>query len=175
MANKFGDKKLNSPNDLVLDQWGGLFFTDPRYGKRDDMEMDIEGVYYLPRNGTRIRRVSDDLVRPNGIILSPDNKILYVADLGANTVFAYDVDKGKLSNKRKFADVGSDGMSVDQQGHVFCTFGDSVIAFDPDGNQIGKLTIPENPANCLVVGKKMYITARTGFYVVDMNYPGLAW
>ena len=175
MVDQFDGKKLNSPNDLVLDQWGGLFFTDPRYGNRDDMEMSIEGVYYFPRNGREVQRVCDDLVRPNGLVLSPDDKTLYVADTAQSKIFAFDVSKGKLSKKRQFASIGSDGMSIDRAGHVYCTFGNAVIAFSPDGTEAGRLKMPEKPANCLVVGQKMYITARKGFYVVNMNYQGLAY
>lgn len=82
LAESYDGKKLNSPNDLAIDGKGGVYFTDPRYGNRDDMEMDIEAVYYLPRRG-KLKRVVDDLVRPNGVLLSLDRKHLYVADNGA--------------------------------------------------------------------------------------------
>lgn len=175
LADKFDGKRLNSPNDLVLDAHGGIYFTDPRYGNRDNLEQSVEGVYYLAARG-KLSRVADDLVRPNGLILSPNCKTLYVADLGAKTIWAYDVGKpGELKNKRKFASVGSDGMSIDRLGNVYCTFDGKVWAFDSMGKEIGRLTVPEAPANCLIVDNQMYITARTGFYVVEMNVQGLPY
>ena len=174
LAETYEGKQLNSPNDLVLDPQGGIYFSDPRYGNRDDLEQPVEGVYYLPRNG-KLKRVIDDLSRPNGLILSPDHRKLYVADQAENTTWVYDVQKnGDLKNKTKFCDSGSDGMTVDQFGNLFLTSRGEVIAFAPDGQVIGRLKPPEAPSNCVLVGNKLYITARTGFYVVETNTKGLA-
>lgn len=174
LAHKFEKKRLNSPNDLVLDGYGGFFFTDPHYGRdKDSLELDVEAVYYLSRRG-KISQVAADLTKPNGIILSPDQKILYVADPGAETIWAYDVTgEGEIANKRKFAGVGSDGMTVDTGGNVYVTWKGAVIAFAPSGEEVGKLEFPEGPANCLLVGSTLYVTARTGFYAVDINAHGL--
>lgn len=173
LASKFQGKKLNSPNDVALDTVGGIYFTDPRYGNRDDMELDIEGVYYLPRNG-KLKRVIDDMVRPNGLIFSPDFKTLYVADQAAGKTWAYDVaGDGKLSGKRLFAEAGSDGMTIDVFGNVYVTWQGSVIVFDPSGKEIDRLKPPEAPANCLLVGDTLYITARTGFYRVKTASQGV--
>lgn len=172
LADKFDGKKLNSPNDIVPDGIGGFYFTDPRYGKNDDREIDIEAVYYIDRKG-KVTQVAADLVKPNGIILSPDEKTLYIADPGAETIWAYDVeDPGKISNKRKFADVGSDGMTVDKLGNIYVTWTD-VIAFSPEGKEVLRLTPPEKPANCLLVGKTLYVTAQTGFYAIDLEVEGV--
>ena len=172
LADTFDGKKLNSPNDVVPDGVGGFYFTDPRYGKNDDREIDVEAVYYIDRKG-KITEVAADLTKPNGIILSPDEETLYVADPGAETIWAYRVDgPGNISDRRKFADVGSDGMTVDKSGNIYVTWTD-VIAFSPDGKEVLRLTPPEKPANCLLVGKTLYVTARTGFYAIDLEIEGV--
>lgn len=173
LAEKWDGKKLNSPNDVVPDGIGGFYFTDPRYGKdNSDREIDIEAVYYIDRKG-KVTQVAADLTKPNGIILSPDGSILYVADPGAEKIFAYHVDgPGKISNKRLFAEVGSDGMTVDKLGNIYVTWTD-VIAFSPEGDEVLRITPPEKPANCLLVGKTLYVTARTGFYAIDLEVEGV--
>ena len=137
------------------------------------MELDVEGVYYINRGG-KISRVIDDMKRPNGLIFSPDFKTLYVADQAGGETYAYDVSgDGKLTNKRLFAKVGSDGMSIDVYGNVYVTWAGAVIVFDKAGNEIDRIKPPEGPANCLLVGDTLYITARTGFYSVKTNSNGV--
>ena len=172
LAETFEGKKFNSPNDVVPDGRGGLYFTDPVYGKRDDLELDVEGVYYISSKGA-ITRVINDLTRPNGVILSPDGKTLYVADEAADLIWAWTVDgPGKLSGKRQFAASNCDGMSIDRLGNVYVTDADLVV-YDPAGKEILRLTPPEHPANCLLVGKTLYLTARTGFYAIDTEIGGV--
>jgi sugar lactone lactonase YvrE len=186
LTGEFESKKLNSPNDLCLDTAGGIFFTDPRYGNQDDMEMEVQGVYYLARGTNKPVRVIDDLVKPNGILFSADFKTLYVADLGANKTWAYDVDSpGKLSNKRLFFNLGSDGMTVDTQGSIYLTTQGAIHVISPlaepmevedeevYGSKIAELKMPEAPANCLLVGNTLYVTARKGFYSVETNRTGI--
>lgn len=183
VADSFNGKKLNSPNDIELDNDGGLYFTDPRYGNRDDMELDVEGVYYLPRGRKpKLKQVVSDLVRPNGIILSLDQKTLYVVDNGAKTVVAYDVPKpGVLENPRLFAEMdmnqrgGGDGMTIDSRGNIYCAGQGQIWIWNPDGKVLHRLDIPEGPANCAFGGKDrktLYITARTSLYAIDLNVAG---
>lgn len=173
IAETFDGKKLNSPNDVVPDGTGGFYISDPRYGKGDDREIDIEAVYYVDRGG-KLTQVAADLVKPNGVIMSPDSRILYIADPGAEKIFAYDVETpGNLANKREFAPVGSDGMTVDKLGNIYVTWKEHIIAFSPEGKEVLKLTVPEGPANCLLVGKTLYATARTGFYAIDLEVEGV--
>lgn len=172
LAEEFEGKKLNSPNDVVPDGIGGFYFTDPRYGNADDRELDVEAVYYVDRKG-EITQVAADLTKPNGIILCPRMKTLYIADPGAEKIWAYDVEgPGKIANRREFAPVGSDGMTVDKLGNIYVTWKD-IIAFSPEGKEVLRLTPPENPANCLLVGKTLYVTARTGFYAIDLEVEGV--
>lgn len=179
VVDKFEDKKLNSPNDITLDAEGGFYFTDPRYGNRDDMEMEVEGVYYVNR-GRQITRVCDDIERPNGIELSQNGKMLFVADTGSGSVFVFDVEgPGKISNKRKFAEIGSDGMTIDQRGCLYLTNGNAVHVYaPPQGEALGKelenerIVFPENPANVTFGGGQesvLYVTARKGFYSAPMG------
>ena len=176
LADRFEGKRLNSPNDLVLDGKGGIYFTDPRYGDRDDMEMRIEGVYYLPRGG-ELQRVIDNMVRPNGLMFSPDKSILYVADNGAKTVIAYRVEEdGSLERIKKIADMSVDGMAMDMLGNLYCTGGPQVVVFAPDGERRVVIPVPEGTANCTFGGsehKTLYITAHQGLYAIDLAVPGV--
>ena len=147
--------------------------------------MDVQGVYYVPRKKQKAIRVIEDLVRPNGIVLSHDFKTLYVGDHGGKKTWAYDVTgPGELANKRLIANLGSDGMSVDTQGCVYLTAQGAIHVIAPlldpvddgemvYGQKIAELKMPEEPANCLLVGDTLYITARTGFYAVKTNRIGV--
>lgn len=175
LADSFDGKKLNSPNDCIADGFGGIYFTDPRYGKRDNLEQDSEAVYYLDRRN-KLARIADDLVRPNGIILSPDGGTLYIADQGDEKIWAYPVTgPGQVGEKRPFAPVPSDGMSVDVRGNVYATdtSAGEVVAYSPEGEEVLRIAPPEAPANCLLAGKTLYVTARTGFYAIDLLVKGL--
>lgn len=175
LADTYDSKRLNSPNDLALDGKGGIYFTDPRYGDRSDMDMEIEGVYYLSRKG-KLTRVVDDLVRPNGLVLSLDNSVLYIADNGAKTIVAYDVQPdGSLTNQRLFANMdlearsGGDGMTIDRRGNVYCAGQGHIWIWNPTGKLLGKIAVPQSPANCAFVGadeQTLFITARTAVYAI---------
>jgi sugar lactone lactonase YvrE len=177
VADNWEGKKLNSPNDVTLDNEGGAYFSDPRYGGGDDREIDVEAVYYVPRGG-KIQQVISDLVRPNGVILSHDRRTLYVVDNGDGKIFAYDVSgPGKLENKRLFAEgVSGDGATIDERGNLYVAAGEGhVWIFSPTGELLQKIKFPEGPANCTFGGqdgKTLYVTARTGFYSLQMNVAG---
>ena len=179
---------LNSPNDLAIDQAGHLYFTDPRYGNRDSMEMEIEGVYFLALGDDEIRtddldrlrptRIIDDLTRPNGIVLSPDESILYVADNGTNEIFAYDIEApGEIENKRLFARLndgeggGADGMCVDAQGRLYAAGQGRIWVYNPDGSAAGDFAVGRACTNCTFAadGKTLYITANRGLYRIELN------
>jgi len=175
LADKYEGKKFNSLNDLWIDPNGGVYFTDPRYGGRDDMEQDGEHVYYLSPDRKKLIRVIADLVRPNGVIGTPDGKKLYVADHGGKKTFVYDINKdGTLSNKKLFAPEGSDGMTIDNQGNIYLTT-DVVAVYNSKGEKIETIQIPETPANVTFGGKDkrtLFITARTSLYSVRMRVRG---
>jgi len=175
LSDRYNGEKLNSPNDLWPDPKGGIYFTDPRYGNRDGMEQDGEHVYYLTPDRNELIRVIDDMVRPNGVIGTPDGRLLYVADHGDSKTFAYSINPdGTLSKKELFAPEGSDGLTLDEEGNLYLT-GESVSVYDSKGNKIGNIEVPERPANLCFGGREgrtLYITARTSLYSIEMRVKG---
>ena len=166
LADNFNDKKLNSPNDLWIDSKGGIYFTDPRYGKRNNLEQSGEHVYYLPPEGGAIKKVIDDMVRPNGIVGTADGKKLYVADHGGKKIFSYSINNnGTLSGKKMFAEEESDGMALDKNGNLYITT-DAVLVYNPEGKLLRRIEVPERPSNICFGknGKTVFITARTSLY-----------
>jgi gluconolactonase len=172
LAHKYKGKKLNSPNDLWIDPAGGIYFTDPRYGNRDNMEQDGEHVYYLSPNRKKLVRIADDLERPNGIIGTPDGKILYVADHGADKTYRYKINPdGSLADKKLFTSSGSDGMAMDEKGNVYLTT-DAVHIYSPEGDFLESIVAPEQPANVCFGGgdgRTLFITARKSLYSIRMK------
>ncbi|MHC5060248.1 MAG: SMP-30/gluconolactonase/LRE family protein, partial [Planctomycetota bacterium] len=175
LADKYNGKRLNSPNDLWINSKGGIYFTDPRYGSRDDLEQDGEHVYYLSPNRKKIIRVVDDMVRPNGIVGTPDNTKLYIADLGAGRTYVYKIHvDGSLSHKKLFAREGSDGMTIDNEGNIYFTT-DEVKVYNSKGKLKEIIDIPERPANVTFGGKDkrtLFITAQTSLYSIKMRTKG---
>jgi len=176
LADKYQNKAFNSLNDLWLDLKGGIYFTDPRYGNRDDMQQDGEYVYYLTPDRKKVIRVIDDMVRPNGVIGTTDGKLLYVADHGGGKTFIYTINEdGTLSNKKLFAPKGSDGMTIDNEGNVYLTT--SVVeVYNRYGEKIEIIIVPEIPANVCFGDKDkktLFITARTSLYSLRMRVKGV--
>ena len=176
IADKHKGKPFNSPNDLWRHPKGGIYFTDPRYGRREDLPQDGEHVYFLSADRKRLIRVIDDMVRPNGIVGTADGKRLYVADHGADKTYVYTINPdGTLSGKRLFAAQGSDGMTLDERGNVYLTK-NAVLVFDSAGKQIETVEVPERPANVCFGGKDkrtLFITAQTSLYSLRMQVKGL--
>lgn len=177
----YAGKLMNGPNDVWIRPDGGLYFTDPfykrDYWKRSGKQQEVEGVYFLAPDRTKVIRVVDDLEQPNGVIGTPDGKVLYVADIKAGATYAYDVqDDGGLKNKRLFCRLGSDGMTIDNEGNVYLT-GNGVTIFDKTGKQIDHLNVPEPwTANVCFGGKDkktLFITASTGLYAIKTRVAGV--
>lgn len=182
IPSKYQEKLLNGPNDLWIDNEGGVYFTDPFY-KRSWWEhstkpQEIQGVYYLSPDHKTITRVVDDLVQPNGIVGTPDNKKLFVADIGGNKIWSYSINKdGSLDNKTLFCEMGSDGMTIDSEGNIYLA-GKGVTIFDRNGNKIGNIAVPESwTANVCFGGpdmKSLFITASKGLYRIKLKVKGTA-
>ena len=176
LADEYDGKKLNSPNDLWRDRKGGIYFTDPRYGNRGDMEQDGEHVYYISPGRKEIVRVIDDMKRPNGLIGTADGRRLYVADHGAGVTYIYRIQKdGRLSDKKLFALEGSDGMTLDNEGNVYLTT-DAVVVYNSAGEEIERIAVPQRPTNVCFGGKDnktLFITARTSLYSIRIRVKGL--
>ena len=180
LAQGYADKIFNGPNDVWSCPKGGCYFTDPFYPRPwcpyTDAPQGTRQVYFLAKGGTP-RRVTEDLVQPNGIVGTPDGKTLYVADIDAKKVYAYAVQPdGALADKRLFCEVDSDGMTIDVEGHLYLTNKAGVNVFDKTGKPLGVIPIPEGwTANVCIGGPKkdtLFITASTGFYAVPLKVKG---
>jgi len=175
----FQGKRFNGPNDLWIDPKGGIYFTDPfyqrSYWEHTSPYLSSENVYYLsPRGTTKI--VATGLNQPNGIIGTPDESLLYVADIGRQVTYSYQIEaNGDLSNQEFFVAMGSDGMTIDEQGNVYLT-GDGVSVFDSTGKKIEHIKIEEPwTANVTFAGPKrdiLFITASTAIYTIKMKVKG---
>lgn len=181
LVNNFEGHRLNGPNDLWIDPKGGIYFTDPYYQrpywKRTKKDIQQERVYYLTPDRKHVIIVANDLGKPNGIIGTPDGKMLYVADIGASKTYSYSINpNGTLSNKTLFANMGSDGMTIDNKGDIYIT-GDGVTVFDKTGKKIAHIPIDQKwTANVSFGGRSrhtLFITASHGLYSLDMKVKGV--
>lgn len=187
LADKWMGKRLNSPNDLTLDAQGRIYFTDPRYGSQEGRELDHESVYRIDPDGT-LSLATKDVHRPNGIVISPDGKTLYVADNredGVRQLVAFPIaDDGSLGPKSVLYTFqrgrGIDGMTVCTDGTIAATAGTRDLAgvwfFSPKGEKIGFLPTPEDPTNLCFAGpdrKTLYITAGKSLYRVTSTLAGM--
>jgi len=178
----YDGKKLNGPNDLWVHPNGGIFFTDPlykrNYWKRNpDRQQDGEHVYFISQDGKKVERVETTLVKPNGIVGSANGKLLYVADIGGKKTYSYRINKNnQLIDKKLFAEMGSDGMTLDQKGNVYLT-GDGVTVFNKKGIKIAHIPLSARwTANVCFGGSDkstLFITAMDGLFTLDMNVKGL--
>lgn len=201
VAGKFEGKRFNSPNDIVIDRKGRIYFTDPKYVGPEEMELESFDVYRLDPDGT-LQIATTAIAKPNGIILSPDQKTIYIAETDNGTAKA-DIEKdpppkrgrmtlnalpvaadGSLGEKRVIVDFGDqlgvDGMTMDTEGRIYAAvrseerFG--ITVFSPEGEALAYLETPALPTNCCF-GRgdeinRLYITAGGGFYRIKTNATG---
>jgi gluconolactonase len=178
LAESYQGKRFNSPNDLARKRDGTVFFTDPPYGLENGNESPLKelksnGVYRLSRDGT-VTLIDDSLSFPNGIALSPDERILYVANSDPlNPIWMrYELDeKGDVLDKRVFADASDlmkngvpglpDGISVAATGHLFATGPGGVLILSPEGKRLGRIETGSAIANCTFgdEGRTLYMTS----------------
>ncbi|MBU6219059.1 MAG: SMP-30/gluconolactonase/LRE family protein [Bacteroidetes bacterium] len=182
LLDSYDGKKLNGPNDLWVHPNGGIFFTDPLYKRNywtrnPERQQDGEHVYFMSQDGKIVERVETTLVKPNGIVGSANGKLLYVSDIGGKKTYSYRINKkNQLINKKLFAEMGSDGMTLDQKGNVYLT-GDGVTVFNKKGVKIAHIPVTARwTANVCFGGSDkstLFITAMDGLYTIDMNVKGL--
>lgn len=182
LLDSYDGKKLNGPNDLWVHPNGGIFFTDPLYKRNywtrnPDRQQDGEHVYFMSPDGKKVERVETTLVKPNGIVGSANGKLLYVADIGGKKTYSYRINKNnQLIDKKLFAEMGSDGMTLDQKGNVYLT-GDGVTVFNKKGIKIAHIPLNARwTANVCFGGSDkstLFITSMDGLYTLDMNVKGL--
>jgi len=185
LADRYEDKRLNSPNDVVCRADGRIYFTDPPYGlveRTEGKELPYQGVFRIDPDGG-LHLLADDFDRPNGLAFSPDGRTLYVDDSGRRHIRAFDVDDdGGIRNGRVFADLthpdeGSpDGMKVDVEGNVYCTAAGGTWVLNSAGAALGRIVTPDRPAN---IGwgdadwRTLFITARPSLYRLRVAVPGV--
>ncbi len=186
LAEKFEGKRLNSPNDLTLHSDGSVYFTDPPYGvKAEDRELDFAGVYRIAPDG-KLMLVVNDLRRPNGLALSPDEKRLYVDDSEAKTIHVYEMTAlGCVASGRlliNLAEHGTrvcDGLKADIEGNLYVTGTDAVYVVSPEGKLLAKIGCPGQCTNCCfgeADRKTLFVTCRAkeggGVYRVRVPIAG---
>jgi gluconolactonase len=189
---EYGGQKLNTPNDLVVKSDETIYFTDATGGlvivgmEVDDIQQYRESaaVFKLQPGTGELTLLTTEIPGCNGLAFSPDESILYVNDTGGRYIQAYDVKAdGTLINSRRFCDVkgeqpgNPDGMKVDVSGHVYCTGPGGVHVFDPSGEFLGRILVPE-PCSNMAWGdadwKTLYITARSSVFRIRLSIAGIA-
>lgn len=185
LATGYDGKRFNSPNDLVFNSRGQLFFTDPPYGldSWDEKELDIQGVYRLDQDG-QVHLLVDTLSRPNGIGLSPNQKTLYIAqsDPKKARYYAFDLDKqGNVVSGKVLFDATSlqsetrkglpDGLKVHSSGILFATGPGGVLVLSPEGRHLGTIMTENGTANCGFDSneKFLYLTADAFLMRIRLN------
>jgi gluconolactonase len=200
LAESYKGKRLNSPNDIVCQRNGAVWFTDPAFGISGWWEGEPapaelpHGVYRIdPANG-ELKMVVEDLAASNGLAFSPDERVMYVVESRAKPhrlVWAYDVAGDTLTNKRLFVSADGpgayDGMAVDEQGNVWCGFGgngsaeakpeelDGVRVYDPQGVALAHIHLPERCANLCFGGprrNRLFMAASHSLYALHVNTRG---
>ena len=184
IADRFQNKRLNSPNDIAVHPDGGIWFTDPTYGILGNYEgfpaqSELkQAVYRVDPKTRQIDKVTDDADQPNGICFSPDYKKVYVADTGMpGDTRVYDIDGKTLRNGKQFVKLeapggkpsAADGIRCDADGNLWCGAAPGVQVVAPDGAPIGMIRLPENCANISFGGTKrnrLFMAASQSLYSV---------
>lgn len=185
LASEYQGQRLNAPNDLVIDRQGGVYFTDPSFSAPQPLPQGKTSVYYIEPTNNTVVRVVENLPNPNGVILSPDEKMLYVIPTGQADMMVYPViSAGKLGEGRVFCtlqqpqgkqNTGGDGVTVDVKGNLYIASQLGLQVVNPEGKILGIIKLPEQPANVCFGGpdmKTLYVTARTSVYTIPMNVTG---
>jgi gluconolactonase len=183
VIDKHDGNRFNAPNDLVVDKQDGVYFTDPSFRAPKPMPQKKLGVYYT--DGKTVTRLIDNLPNPNGVLLSTDEKTLYVFPTGQADMMAYPIEApGKIGKGKVFCSLkqpagkkgtGADGATIDTKGNLYITSAIGLQVFDPSGKLLGVISIPEQPSNCAFGGvnrKTLYVTARKSLYTIPMEVTG---
>jgi gluconolactonase len=199
LAARYRGKRFNSPNDIVIDRQGRIYFSDPKYVGPEKMELDRFNVYRLDPDGA-LSVATSRIAKPNGVVLSPDQKTLYVAEtdngtdkadivtdakMGRMTLNALPIqDDGTLGEPRVIVDfkdqVGVDGMTVDTQGRIYAAVRSEkrhgIYVLTPEGKELAYIQTPALPTNaCFGRGdeaQRLYVTAGGGLYRIRTNATG---
>lgn len=182
LVEDYDSNTFNGPNDVWVNPANnGIYFTDPYYKRdywsKDHPPMRKQNVYYLSNNKKTAVPVEVEIQKPNGIIGTPDGRYLFIADIGAGTIFKYKINKnGRLSDKQLFANHQTDGMTIDSEGNIYLA-GKGITVYNPKGQMIEQIPIPEGwTANVCFGGKEkdiLFITASKSIYTLQMNVKGV--
>lgn len=188
LASHYGHKELNSPNDIVVNSDGGIYFSDPTYGRKEyygrprETELDFRGVYRVEPDAARITLLADNFAQPNGLCFSLDERRLFVNDTDRQHIRVFDVKAdGTLENSRVWAETtgdgagAPDGMKIDSEGNLFSCGPGGIHVFDPNANCLGVINVPEYPANFCWGDddmRSLFITASTSLYRIRLKLPG---
>jgi len=187
VVDQFNGKKFNSPNDVCVKSDDTIWFTDPPYGILSDYEgypgnQEYGGCYVFSFDSkkNKLKVITADLDRPNGIAFSHDEKKLYIADTGENIkcLYVFDVEGDLISNKKlvyDFKPFFSDGFRSDKDGNIWTSAGKAIKCFNPQNELIGQLIVPELVSNLEFGGKEgniLYVTATSSLYAMELNQIG---
>lgn len=181
LLKSYQGKLLNGPNDLVVDKRGGIFFTDPYYQRdywaRKKPEQDKACVYYLPENAREAVRVSALPEKPNGVVRSADGKYLFVADIDGKKIYRFDIGhEGQLSNPKVLLHHVADGITTDQNGHLYLS-GNGVTIINAEGRILNYIPVKEPWVSNLSFGGKehniLFITASRHLYKISTDQKGV--
>lgn len=179
LVKDYKGKRLNGPNDVFVTSKGKIYFTDPYYQrdywKRKSSDLDGQKVYYLKEKNDPVV-VVDNMIKPNGIVATPDGKYLYVADIEGNKTYKFTIaDDGSLKDQTVFVSQGSDGMTMDDQGNVYLC-GKGVTVYNKEGEKIEHVDVPADwTGNITFCGKEkniLFITASQNIYTLKMKVKG---
>lgn len=189
LASRYRGKELNSPNDIVVKSDGGVYFTDPTYGRMEGFgvpraqDLDFQGVYRVEDDGQGLRLLADDFAQPNGLCFNRAETVLYVNDTERGHIRRFDVmADGGVSGGEVWAGVtgegegGPDGLKVDEDDNVYCCGPGGLHVFAPDATCLGVIRVPEVLANFTWGGADMrtiFLTASTSLYSVRTQTAGL--
>lgn len=191
LAAEYDGLELNSPNDVVVDRAGRIYFTDPPYGRQAGpglarpQSQPVQGVYRLDPADGKIAQIADDFDRPNGLCFTEDERILLVNDSARMHIRRLEVDGDQITGGGVWAEVrgtgpgAPDGMKADREGNVYCCGPGGLHVFDPRARKLGVLRTPEK-VNNFAFGdddrRTVYMAASTGLYSFRVRVPGpTAW
>jgi gluconolactonase len=190
LASHYGDKELNSPNDVVVKSDDAIYFTDPVYGRKEHfgnprpLQLDFRGVWRVDPGSGALTLLADDFGQPNGLCFSLDERRLFVNDTERQHIRAFDVAAdGSLSDGRVWAETtgtgrgAPDGMKIDSAGNVYCCGPGGIHVFAPDARCLGVIRMPESTANFCFGDddlRSLYVTASTSLYRLRVATPGTA-